>query len=250
MIKKLIINADDFGMCEGNTIGIILAHKNGLVTSTTCMMNMPYVKFALELAKKYPQLGLGVHLVLTVGKPLIKDAKSYTDKNGNFIRPKDYPDGKPHADKTELYNEWKAQIESFIKITGHKPTHIDSHHHVHLLPWHLEITKRLASEYDIPIRQREQVIDTYQYVRCNDKLYGDGPDDYLSQVLQALQEKDDILEIMCHPGLIDQRLCDISSYNLPRMKELEALTSQKLKQFINDNKIELINYSDIKKQEE
>lgn len=246
MIKKLIVNADDFGMCEGNTIGILLAHKNGLVTSTTCMMNMPYAQFALQLARQYPKLGIGVHLVLTVGQPLIAGAKSYTDENGYFIRPKDYPDGKPHADETELYNEWKAQIEKFIEVAGHKPTHIDSHHHVHLLPWHFNVTKRLASEYDIPIRQRDKVLDTYQYVRCNDKMYGDDPTmDYLLQVLQTLQDDDEILEIMCHPGLIDQRLCDMSSYNLPRMKELEILTSQQLNQFIKDNHIQLINYSDI-----
>ena len=42
MIKKLIINADDFGMCEGNSLGILLAHEEGLVSSTTVMMNMPY----------------------------------------------------------------------------------------------------------------------------------------------------------------------------------------------------------------
>jgi len=245
MIKQLIINADDFGMCEGNSIGILLAHKNGMVTSTTCMMNMPYARFALEQAKHFPHLGVGVHLVLTVGKPLIEGAKSYTDQNGNFIRPKDYPDGNPHADEEELYNEWKAQIDKFIEITGHKPTHLDSHHHVHLLPWHLAVTKRLADEYDLPIRQREKVLNNYQYVHCNDEMYGN--EATMDFLLRSLQEDDEILEIMCHPALLDQRLYDISSYHLPRMKELEILTSKQLKQFIEDNHIELINYSCIQK---
>ena len=144
MINQLIVNADDFGMTQANTIGILVGHSQGIITSTTCMMNMPYAEFALKEAKKFPQLGVGVHLVLTVGRPLVEGAQSYTDQNGDFIRPKDYPDGKPHANQDELYREWKAQIEKFIEIAGHKPTHIDSHHHVHLLPWHLDVTKRLA----------------------------------------------------------------------------------------------------------
>ena len=103
MIKKLIVNADDFGMTEGNSIGILMAHADGILTSTTCMMNMPFAKFALDQAKNYPDLGVGIHLVLTVGRPLVDGAKSYTDKDGNFIRPKDYPDHQPHADPEELY---------------------------------------------------------------------------------------------------------------------------------------------------
>ena len=122
MINQLIINADDFGMTQANTIGILVAHSQGVLTSTTCMTNMPYAHFALKQAEKFPDLGVGIHLVLTVGRPLIEGAHSYTDANGNFIRPKDYPDRKPHGDSEELYREWKAQIEKFIEMAGHKPT--------------------------------------------------------------------------------------------------------------------------------
>lgn len=245
MIKKLILNADDFGMTQGNTIGILMAHAQGVLTSTTCMMNMPFAQFALNEAKKFPKLGVGIHFVLTVGRPLIEGAKSYTDENGDFIRPKDYPDKKPHADSEELYREWKAQMEKFIEITGHKPTHIDSHHHVHLLPWHVDVAKRLAKEYDVPMRQREQVLETYEYVRCDDRMYGD--DANMDFVKNALSTDEEILEFMCHPAYIDQRLYDMTSYGLPRMKELELLLSPELKQFIKDNDIELINFSDIQK---
>lgn len=245
MIKRLIVNADDFGMTQGNTIGILLAHQQGIVTSTTCMMNMPYAEFALEQAKKYPHLGVGIHLVLTVGKPLIPCAHSYTDENGYFRKRNTYPDNNPHADPTELYQEWKAQIEAFIALTGHKPTHIDSHHHVHLLPQHIEVTKQLAKEYDLPIRQRNQVIETYEYIPCYDKM--DEEDISLEYLYHIFQNHQGTLELMCHPGLIDQRLYDMSSYHLPRMKELELLTSQEIKQFIKDNHIQLINFQSIQK---
>lgn len=244
MIERLIMNADDFGISEGATIGILLAHQKGILTSTTCMMNMPYAEFALTEAKKYPNLGVGVHLVLTVGKPLIEGAKSYTDENGYFLRPSDYKDGNPHANEDELYREWKAQIEKFIDITGHKPTHIDSHHHVHLLPWHLPVVKKLALEYRLPIRQEEYIIDQFEYVHCDISFYDQKiSTDYLKELLKKHQ---DTLEIMCHPALLDQALYEISSYHIPRMKELEILKSQDIKNFINENHIQLINYSQIK----
>ena len=248
MIKKLIMNADDFGMTQGNSIGILMAHAQGILTSTTCMMNMPYAEFALKEAKKFPKLGVGIHFVLTVGRPLVEGAKSYTDKDGNFIRPKDYPDKQPHADPEELYVEWKAQMEKYIEVAGHKPTHIDSHHHVHLFPWHVEVAKRLAKEYDLPMRQREQVLDTYEYARCDDRMYGD--DANYDFVTKAYSVDDEILEFMCHPAYVDQRLYDMTSYCLPRMKELELILSPELKQFVVDHNIELINFSDIKKMAE
>ena len=245
MVNKLIINADDFGMTQGNTIGILMAHAKGILTSTTCMMNMPYAEFALNEAKKYPGLGVGIHFVLTVGRPLVEGAQSYTDEDGNFIRPAKYPDRKPHADPEELYKEWKAQMEKFIAVAGHKPTHIDSHHHVHLCPWHVEVAKRLAEEYDVPMRQRDHVLDTYEYVPVYDQMYGDDANyDYMTNVLST---HDGALEYMCHPAFIDQRLYDMTSYGLPRMKELDLLLSDEMKQFIKDNNIELINFNDVKK---
>lgn len=245
MIKRLIVNADDFGMTEGNTIGILMAHADGILTSTTCMTNMPFAKFALDQAKKYPNLGVGVHLVLTVGKPLVAGAKSFTDKDGNFISLKDYPDRHPHGDPEELYTEWKAQIEKFIELAGKKPTHIDSHHHVHLLPQHQDVVIRLAQEYDLPIRQREQIMNTYEYVRCNDKMYNDLVT--YEYITDSLKVDEDTIEFMCHPAYVDQRLYDMTSYCLPRMKELKLLRSDKIKQFVKDNNIKLINYRDLKK---
>lgn len=244
MIDRLIVNADDFGMSEGTTLGILLAHQHGIVTSTTCMMNMPYAKYALDEAKKYPNLGVGVHLVLTVGQPLLKNAKSYTNQNGDFIRPCDYPDGNPHADENELYNEWKAQIEKFIEITGHKPTHIDSHHHVHLLPWHHEVTKRLALEYHLPVRQENQFLTHYEYVPCDTTFYNQKMN--INYLKELMEKYDGTLEIMCHPALLDQRLYEMSSYHLLRMKELDILRSQEIKDFIKNHHIKLINYSHIK----
>ncbi len=239
MIKKLIVNADDFGMCEGNTIGILLAHKNGILTSTTVMMNMPYASFALKQAQNFPDLGVGVHLNITIGKPLTQ--MSCVDENGYFLRRDKYENNQPKVNQDELYKEWKMQIEKYIEIVGHLPTHLDSHHHVHMLPWHIEVAKRLANEYNVPLRQREKVMDPY--ARCDDTFEKDHVTyEYLKSIINC---NDETIEIMCHPGLIDQRLYDISSYNLPRMKELEILTSKEIKDFISKSNIKLINFTQI-----
>jgi predicted glycoside hydrolase/deacetylase ChbG (UPF0249 family) len=245
MVKRVIINADDFGLCESNTLGIISAHKNGILTSATCMMNMPYAKLALEEASKYPDFGVGIHLTLTVGSPLIKGHKSFTDENGNFKKKKMYPGGQPLVDEEELYAEWKAQIEKFIEIAGKKPTHIDSHHHVHMLSGLNPIAKRLALEYDIPMRQRDQVLDTYEYVFVDERFYEEG---VTYETLKSMLLDDrDIVEVMNHVGFLDQQLYDMSSYNLPRMKELEIIKSDEMKQFVKEHNIELINFSHVKK---
>ena len=245
MIKRMILNSDDFGITEGVSIGTIHSHTDGILTSTTCMMNMPYAEFALNLAKDFPNLGVGIHLVFTMGRPLSQGEKSFTDEDGNFKKLNNYPKGMSNVDLDELYIEWKAQIDKFIEVAGKKPTHIDSHHHTHLLPHHQEISIRLAKEYDIPMRQEKPVADHYEFVRCDETFYGDDlTNDSLKKIIQS---DDEVLEIMCHPAYIDQRILNISSYSVPRAKEMEIIRSDELKQFVKDNNIELINYSDLKK---
>ncbi len=246
MIKRLIVNADDFGMTDGVSIGILHAHADGIVTSTTTMMNMPSVNFAFRLSKDFPNLGIGIHLVLTAGRPLVDGASSFTDSNGNFIKLHAYPNSQPkHINLNELYTEWKAQIELFIELAGKKPTHIDSHHHVHLIPELQEVGIRLAKEYDLPIRQRNQIVSHYEYVRCADKMYDELVNyDFL---VGEVSVDEDVIEFMCHPAYIDQALYDMSNYSLVRMEELKLLRSQKVKDFIKENNISLISYADIKK---
>lgn len=243
MIDALIVNADDLGFCEGNTLGIFLAHLDGIVTSTTVMMNMPYARKALLMARDFPSLGVGVHLNITAGMPLIKGDNTFV-KDGRFIPRSDYPDHKPHADPEELYREFKAQIDAFIDVTGHKPTHIDSHHHVHLQEDHIAVAKRLAREYDLPMRQREQVLPDVPYARVAECFYGDFATP--ETITTLCESRTGIVELMCHPGLIDQRLCDISSYSLPRMKELHVLRMSSLKDYFKQQHIQLIHFQQLK----
>ena len=243
-MKQLIINADDFGMCEGVNLGIIECHKAGILPSTTLMINMPHARQAIEMARNYPLLGIGIHLVLTLGQPLTLGNKSFTDENGNFRRPKDYPDGKPIVDPDELYHEWKAQIELFIKMVGRKPTHIDSHHHTHLIESNLKVARKLAEEYDLPLRLDHDINHHYEPAPLIRGFYGKV--DFM-KVCEEKLNVEGLHEMMCHPAFIDAFLLSNSSYNTDRAFEMDFLRSKEFSQWIKDHGIELINYSKVQK---
>jgi predicted glycoside hydrolase/deacetylase ChbG (UPF0249 family) len=88
-MKRLIINSDDYGRTPDISRGIRDAHVRGVVTSTTCMMNIPTTAADIAVAmQETPFLGMGVHLVLTMGRPILPHEKtsSLTDENGNFFK--------------------------------------------------------------------------------------------------------------------------------------------------------------------
>jgi len=128
MEKRLIINADDFGLCESVNKGIVEAHTKGVLTSTTIMANMPAADQAVELAKNLPTLGLGVHLNLTAGKPLSKDntVKLILDSQGYFaLSPGklalhrnrvDIPDSVANRQRYKTHAPRFAQAHSFLPI--------------------------------------------------------------------------------------------------------------------------------------
>ncbi len=242
-MRKLIINADDFGISKGVSLGIIAAHEDGVLSSTTAMMNMPYVEKALKLAAGYPELGVGIHLVLTTGVPLSEECKSLVDEFGKLHTQKN---GFDHCevDLVELEKEWEAQIQKFIELAGKLPTHIDSHHHVHLRKNLIDVALKLAQKYDIPMRQTTQDLTSYQPVVCFDAMYDD--DVNLEYLSRNLDNAHPFQEVMCHPGYLDKYIYENSSYNIPRIYELEFYTSPRLKEYVSSN-FELVNYSSVKK---
>jgi len=69
-MKKVIVNADDFGLTQGVNEGIVKAYQEGILTSATLMANMPGFDQAVELAGTHPELGVGLHLNILRGHPL------------------------------------------------------------------------------------------------------------------------------------------------------------------------------------
>ena len=137
MEKRLIINADDFGLSHGITRGILLTHRQGLLTSTSLMVNQPATEYAARRAPEVPGLGVGIHLNLTEGKPVLPREMVSTLVNaaGEFIGPSAM--GRRllrwEASPREIEAEFRAQIQ-LMKSLGLEPTHADSHHRIHMYP--------------------------------------------------------------------------------------------------------------------
>jgi chitin disaccharide deacetylase len=134
---RLIVNADDFGMSRGITDGIVLAHRYGFVTSASLLVNMSASKYALARAADFPALGVGIHLNICSGRPILspREIPTLVGANGEFHR--------PHilirklwrwqVSAREIEAEFRAQIQ-WMKHRGLTPTHADSHHHMHIYP--------------------------------------------------------------------------------------------------------------------
>jgi predicted glycoside hydrolase/deacetylase ChbG (UPF0249 family) len=134
---RLIVNADDLGMSRAITNGIVSAHRWGFLTSASLMTNMPGAEYAIARVIDFPSLGVGVHLNICSGRPILPPAeiRSLVDANGQFHRP-DTMVRRLYTGRArpgEIFAEFTAQIR-WMKERGVVPTHADSHHHMHLYP--------------------------------------------------------------------------------------------------------------------
>lgn len=130
MERLLIVNADDFGLSKGQNYGIIEACRNGIVTSTTALVNGQAIDHAVQLSRDEPSLAIGMHFVLTMGKPLTAMPGLTRDGVlGKWIWQLAEEDALPLE---EITQELASQYLRFIELFGSKPTHLDSHHHVHM----------------------------------------------------------------------------------------------------------------------
>lgn len=247
---KLIVNADDYGLSKGVSLGILDCMERGIVTETTAMVNGLYFNEAMEDAKKRGIKNIGIHLTLTWGKPTLpcEEVQSLINEKGYFYKIgqiKEY-------NYDEIKKELKAQIEKFLK-SGVKPTHLDGHHHFYGFDKKiLDIVLNLGKEYNLPIRLLGTEMYEYYKLKGIKTTEAFTSDFYLENVnLEKLKEiilkykKFNVLEIMSHPAYVDEDLINATSYNTHRNGELEILTSKEIKQFINYSKIELVCYNQI-----
>lgn len=243
-MSKLIVNADDFGYCEGVNYGIISAHRNGIVTSTTIMANMPGFDHAVNLLKENKNLGCGVHMTLSCNKPLNENLKSLVDENGMFYR-RINEEIINKIDLDELYIEFCSQIDK-VKNAGVEITHLDSHHHVHTIPYFKEVIKCILDKYNLKIRGGfDYKFEGKNVIPCIGSFYDKNVNiDFFSKNIEKIKSYD-ICDLMTHPAFIDNYLLNSTSYSTQRVKEHEILISQELKELLKENEIDLVNYKDI-----
>jgi chitin disaccharide deacetylase len=152
-MRQLVVNADDFGLTAGVTRGILDAHREGIVTSTTLMANGAAFDMAVAASRRAPALGVGVHLNLSEGVPVSPSLKIPTlvDPRGRLhLTPGRLLEGilRRRIDLAQVETELRAQISRIVQ-RGVSPTHLDGHKHVHVLPGVADIVIRLAREFSI-----------------------------------------------------------------------------------------------------
>jgi hopanoid biosynthesis associated protein HpnK len=276
MDKRVIINADDFGLCDGVNKAVAQAHTDGVLTSATIMANMPAADEAVRIAKQLPNLGVGVHLNLFKGRPLSKDSgiDCLLDDQGCFaLTPAKLSllSVCKRKIRNAIRTELAAQIQWVID-NGLKPTHLDSHKHIHSFPVIFPIVCGLARRFEIaairftfepkqllampwPLpseggRKRTKALRIMAKINRiqnpaflkTDGLLGVahmGKIDVNFFKAVALYNSTATVEVMTHPGLDDgpeHRLLH------QRKGELEALCSERTKQYFKDAGIKLVHY--------
>jgi hopanoid biosynthesis associated protein HpnK len=152
-MKKLIVNADDFGLTEKVNEAIVQGHRRGIITSATLMANGAAFESAVGLAQATPELGVGIHLNLTEGAPVSSCSKipGLVNAQGLLSSTPERLAARLLAGILSLAQvelELRAQMEKVL-AAGVALTHLDGHKHVHLFPRIFELVIRLAKEYGI-----------------------------------------------------------------------------------------------------
>ncbi len=275
--KQAIINADDFGFSPSVTDGILRAHRQGVVTSTTVMTNAPDAERSVSLLAEAPELGVGVHLNASQGACLSAEGRAALAG----------ADGEMHYTATGLIiactlrpkllraieAEFDAQIRWLLDcdIT---PTHLDTHRHCHgHAPIFARVVK-LAKRYHIPFvrRHRERLPGggwpeapakqkrtaaalnalsllqrlTNKNVLTTTGTWGVAHTGCISAawlMLAAQRLPTGVTEIMCHPGTGDSDNTNMESRLAAcRAGELAALCDPAVKEAFAHNDVELTHY--------
>ncbi len=242
-MKRVWFNADDFGLSAGVSRGIVEAMNLGVVGTTTALIGSDIAEADIVDHAGAIRGRIGLHLQLSNGRPRLpaNEVPSLVDSSGNFPR-KRFQVKRP--DPEETFREWCAQAD-YLRHLGIEPTHLDSHHHIHLLPSASEAFVELARHLGLPARAgspRVRNLLRSQGVRCADHFTARffGPRCTPEQLLSILEESakgmsdGELLEVMCHPGRSDERLAEISSYTTTRERELALLTEQGLEEQLRE----------------
>jgi hopanoid biosynthesis associated protein HpnK len=140
-VRRLIVNADDFGLTTGVNRGIVQAHEHGVVTSATLMACSAKFQEAVDLASRTPELSIGCHVLLVDASPVLEASKVSSLVNANAGAPK-FRDSLAifaglaiagRLDEDQIEAEISAQIRK-LQAAGVRVSHLDSHKHAHIFP--------------------------------------------------------------------------------------------------------------------
>lgn len=279
-MKKLIVNADDFGLHQAINDGIIQGHQQGFITSTSLMCGGEAFADAVRQAKAMPTLGVGIHLTLVGGgKPLLPARQLRTLVDDSGLLPADYTAFAKRwyagrITKAEVVNELRAQLECGLNC-GLQITHVDSHQHVHVLPGIIDIVLQLCAEFGITKIRMPQEGWFWRggYSSSASRLIGREGLSFCTALAKKKAQKAHLLypqhffgmlaggnlneflvgeiiknlppgvsEIMTHPGADADILGANFSWQYHWEDELQAFLSVKNKRLLEQQKVTLINF--------
>jgi predicted glycoside hydrolase/deacetylase ChbG (UPF0249 family) len=221
--RCVIFNADDFGYSRGINRGIVEAHDAGVVTAATLVVNGPAAEEAVRLARARPQLSVGLHVNFT------NEAQRLVDLE----------------DREACRAELRAQYARFLELVGRKPTHLDSHQHVHRHHMRRGLFEELADEEGLPLRDRAPVV--FKGGFYGQWTYGVfEPEKVSFEAIERIlrhEIADGIYEMCCHPGYHDPELEAV--YHREREHELATLTDPRLRLLLDELGIALVSYRDL-----
>ena len=266
--KQLVVNADDFGFTPDVNEGILEAHREGILTSTTLMANGAAFDDAVRLARRTPTLDVGCHLVLVSGSSPLT-GKPYPPTVARLM-------AAMARREIRVYDELAAQVRRTVQA-GIQPTHLDTHKHTHLAPPVLDAVARLAAEFgirwvrrpfDFPLTTLQGAVPVVKRMTSGSlgflrerfhrvlERHGCRTTDHFAgfQITGRLRTRELVellgmlpegsTELMVHPGRCREPLRQAHTrLKESRERELEALVAPETRQALERHAIELANYS-------
>jgi chitin disaccharide deacetylase len=227
--RYLVVNADDFGYSRSVNRGVIEAHENGIVTSTSLMVDRPGAIEAANYARE-AALGVGLHAELEAWRVARIPRKGAVRSAAGLAK--------------RVSTQLERQLERFRSLLGRDPSHLDSHQHRHLWEGVRPVFERHAQELGVPLRRLDARVHF-----CGDFYGHDGrgrpdPDAITPAALIGLLEKlgEGVTELCCHPGYPD----DLDDwYRIEREREVQALCDPVVQETIAMLEIELCTFDDV-----
>ena len=273
-LKRVIVTADDFGISTPVNEAIEDAYRHGILTTTCLMVGAPAAEDAVRRAKQIPQMGVGLHLVIVRGRPILPASQvpDLVDALGRFdtnlFRAGVRYFFLPHV-RRQLAREIRAQFEAFAK-TGLSLDHVNAHNHLHIHPTVFSMILRIGKDYGLrairipfeppPPQGKVSVAEHFvgiwislmrrraaRYeIRVNDRMYGLRDTgrmnlERLKPILESLP--DGVSEVVCHPATRRGPETEDAAYDYQFVEEYRALLHDDVRSAVQD--ADLISFRDI-----
>ena len=152
-MKRLIVTADDFGLALAVNEAVEQGHRRGILSAASLMVAAPAAADAVARAKRLPRLGVGLHLVLVDGRPVLPPGEipDLVGPDGRFLNDPFRAGIRIFCNRLarwQMEREIRAQLDAF-HATGLALDHVNAHHHFHTHPTVADCLIRLAPEYGI-----------------------------------------------------------------------------------------------------